>query len=838
MSAKKSSYDRLFLPVAVFGVVLIASVFAGSAFGQDFKRPDGSVPLPMDWSDSHLIYTVGATREQLSKAQSDPRYFVATRLHSNALAAESAAIGNPTLDSTTAASTTVAVSLAAAKEKKKPALNKDWSVSLGAGGVAQGMAPAKFSFDVNAAPDCTNDFAVFPVNASTVSTRAHVVGTFSTSSQYSSGTTVSLTVTPTVGTAATLTLTASTSSNTGLNFQVFTTGTITANATTEATNLAAAINRHLSTTISTELAQVVAVASTNTVTVYTLTPGNRVVLTDTNTLNNFSWGTVSSGTNGTQANIVGLNKLYSGTTSPFCTGLSYPEFTFSYASGTGPVATSPVLSLNGAQIAYVENDTSIGAILHVLTIGTGTEHGTCTNSGTALPTCATGATGPVIPGSTASSTATDIMLPLGAAAGAFATTYSATTGADSYSFPFVDYGNNTLYVGDNGGYLYAITGVFGGTPAYAGGNFPVTVSANELSAPVVDVSGTGDIFIGDSGGFLYNYSSGGTLEGTKLTLTANTGAGGVRDAPIVDSTNAVGYVVAGCDSAGTEPQLSQFAFTGSALTLSRTVDLLYPSAPATTGCQSSIPMYSPALNNNYYTQGISSGAITACTTNNNSGWYESLGTYGFTGSTMNSASYGYAYTGTISAAATCSPLTEFYGTSAPVAITALTQSGTTVTVTANNEFETGQSVTIAGVTSGGTHGCTSAAVNDINGTRTVTGSTATTVTFTASDSTTITSGCGLGSATATGPTDFLFYGTNIPEAFTFTLPMPSGNGSASSTATNTTSVTGGTSGMVIDNDSSDGQASSLYFGTLATSTSQCGTTAAYCAVKLTQAGLL
>ena len=40
--------------------------------------------------------------------------------------------------------------------------------------------------------------------------------------------------------------------------------------------------------------------------------------------------------------------------------------------------------------------------------------------------------------------------------------------------------------------------------------------------------------------------------------------------------------------------------------------------------------------------------------------------------------------------------------------------------------------------------------------------------------------------------------------------------------------------MIID---SSGQASSLYFGTLATSTTQCGTTAAYCAVKLTQSGL-
>ena len=379
MSAKKNLFYKLSLAAIVFGMVVISSVFTGPAFGQDFKRPDGGVPLPMDWSDQHLIYTVGFTRGQASKMQSDPRYFVATRLHGKVLAEESAAIGNPTLLKGPIATLPVVLKTPAAK--KKPVLNKDWSVSLGAGGVAQGMSPAKYVFDVNATPSCTADFAVFPVNASTGNRRAHVVGTFSTTTQYSSGTTVSLTVTPTVGTAATLTLTASTSTNSGLYFEVFTSGTVTTNATTEATNLAAAINRNLSTTSSTALVQVVAVASTNTVTVYTLTPGTRVVLTDSETLNNFSWGTVTAGTNGTQANIVGLNELYSGSGTPLCTGLTYPEFTFSYASGTGPVATSPALSLDGTQIAYVENDTNIGAILHVLTIGTGTEHGTCTNSG-------------------------------------------------------------------------------------------------------------------------------------------------------------------------------------------------------------------------------------------------------------------------------------------------------------------------------------------------------------------------------------------------------------------------------------------------------------------------
>jgi hypothetical protein len=90
--------------------------------------------------------------------------------------------------------------------------------------------------------------------------------------------------------------------------------------------------------------------------------------------------------------------------------------------------------------------------------------------------------------------------------------------------------------------------------------------------------------------------------------------------------------------------------------------------------------------------------------------------------------------------------------------------------------------------------------------------------------------------------DYLFVGVNVnpTELYAIALPSPLeiAQGLAPATlATNTTDVAGGTSGIIVDNDSTDGQASSIYFGTLATSTTICGTTAAYCAVKLTQAGL-
>jgi hypothetical protein len=88
----------------------------------------------------------------------------------------------------------------------------------------------------------------------------------------------------------------------------------------------------------------------------------------------------------------------------------------------------------------------------------------------------------------------------------------------------------------------------------------------------------------------------------------------------------------------------------------------------------------------------------------------------------------------------------------------------------------------------------------------------------------------------------MFVGVNENPSALYTLLLPNSllvaQGNPPNTvATNTTDVAGGTSGMIVDDDSTAGQASSIYFGTLAASTTICGTSAAYCAVKLTQAAL-
>jgi hypothetical protein len=800
------------------------------------------------------------------------------------------------------------------------------------------MSPAKFSFNVNAPPSCSSDFAVFPINAPTGNTRANVIGTFA--AEPAAGNTTAITITPSGGTGVTLTLTSSATSNTGLNFEVSST------IATNAANLAAAINRNLS---NTARERVVAVASGNTVTVYALTPGTGVMLTVANTLTNFSWGTVTAGTNGSQANIVAFNNLYSGSGTSLCNH-SNPEFIFSYASGVGPVATSPGLSLGGTEISYVENDPNIGAILHVLTFGTGsTEYGTSAscasnNGGAALPTCATD---PVIPGSTSGSTATDFMLPLGLVA-ANATTAVAGA-ADSFSSPFTDYVNDTTYVGDNNGFLYAITPTFKGTPAYAGGNFPLQLSAspaslsptqvtattttvtvtvtnslsigelvsiagvtangnhctaadaaaingtqiviatglsgtqfefnaaiprattgagctttgatiipgsNYLSSPVVDVGDTGNIFVGDSSSNLYALTPAGATAAPALALgvngTTNLGAinGGIRDGAIIDSTNGVGYVVTACNPNTTGEAITgtagntgliQFTFTSNTLAAAVYAGL---DTGANQSCTTAgFPNYAPIPDERYFDLGISS----ATAANNGEIIGATSGTGGqqlkelqFVSSTLQTTPQNNDKPQLGTNASPMSPLTEFFN-SQVFTVTGVTATTTVVTVKAANTLAANDLVTLSGVTSNAN--CSAADVSAINGgLQTVATASATQFTFNATIPTATTGSCGVSGATATGGPDYLFVGVNENPSAVYTFLLPSsllvGQGVApTSVATNTTDAVGGTSAMIVDNDSTAGQASNIYFGTLATSTTVCGTSAAFCAVKLTQAGL-
>jgi hypothetical protein len=353
---------------------LFATLLAGSEVGSTKKVPARRMGQVVDWSTRHMLYPQGASLRALALSERDPRaYWNYLRLVQAANAAESER---------------------RAFRPKRPIRPRrerpDWSVPLGAAGTAPDMFPAKFSFNVNAAPDCTNDFVVFTLNTAP---------------------------------------------------------------------------------------------------------------------------------SGTQANIAAFNNLYSGTVGG--TGICGPGTAtayWAYQVSTVALPTSPILSLDGTKVAFV--DGASPAVFHVLTW--------TANQGTV----------------TAPATPTQIVN---------VTLTGATT--DTLSPPFMDYMNDVAYVGSDNGRLFKITGVFKGTPMLAGLPWPRKAGTGILTAPVIDFS-TGEIFVGSSDGNLYGFTKGGA-EFFPLTIGSGGPDGGIVDGPVEDAVNGLLYVATGEDSTLTNAMLAQ-----------------------------------------------------------------------------------------------------------------------------------------------------------------------------------------------------------------------------------------------------------------------------------------
>jgi hypothetical protein len=127
---------------------------------------------------------------------------------------------------------------------------------------------------------------------------------------------------------------------------------------------------------------------------------------------------------------------------------------------------------------------------------------------------------------------------------------------DTRSSAFYDYTNDVLYVGDDSGVLHKFQHVFNSTVSntpgeIAGGGtssgWPVTISANKLTSPVLD-SASARVFVADAGGYLYSEPAGGGSSNKLATSQlAVTGSTGIVDAPLVDSTTGYVYVWVGQD---------------------------------------------------------------------------------------------------------------------------------------------------------------------------------------------------------------------------------------------------------------------------------------------------
>jgi hypothetical protein len=235
-------------------------------------------------------------------------------------------------------------------------------------------------------------------------------------------------------------------------------------------------------------------------------------------------------TGGTGATLIAYNNIYTGT----CTTGNVPNVAWAYNTGNGATVTStlsPILSLDGKQVAYIQTTSSNVAELVILRPLAGTNNGTIS-----LPVAATYEA----PGSY-----------LGCTAPCYTTIALDYSPNDTNSSPIYDYntvGGDILWVGDNSGRLHEFTGVFLGTPAEVEtGGWPIiTVGANILTSPVYD-SVSGNIFVADSGGYLYSYNA--STAAHEMTSSKLTASGvGIADGPMVDSTAEEVYVSVGDDA--------------------------------------------------------------------------------------------------------------------------------------------------------------------------------------------------------------------------------------------------------------------------------------------------
>jgi hypothetical protein len=240
----------------------------------------------------------------------------------------------------------------------------------------------------------------------------------------------------------------------------------------------------------------------------------------------FPTGTAGSGT--TQATIFAYNELY-GTTTTGCANPNTPNVYWAYntafafssnAADASVITTSPVLSLDGIQVAFIQVSSSNVASLVLLKWASGT-------SVVELNTVSTNVS-PAAYRACKAPCMARLTLDL--------------SPNDTWSAPYYDYADDALYVGDNSGKLHQFTGVFLGTPAETGGSYPVTM-AGPLASPVYD-STSGYVFVGNTAGTFYSIAaSTGVLHATSETLAENTN--GIFDGPLVDSTAGKVYVFVG-----------------------------------------------------------------------------------------------------------------------------------------------------------------------------------------------------------------------------------------------------------------------------------------------------
>jgi hypothetical protein len=364
---------------------------------------------------------------------------------------------------------------------------------------------------------------------------------------------------------------------------------------------------------------------------------------------------------GTQANVIAYDNIYVGCST---SSVPIPNVYWAYHTGSGSVVTSPVLSLDGTKVAFIETPTSGAATLRIVQWKRG--------DGSAYSS-------PIAPATTLSNTyygnsSNDAWNTTNCPASGscmISVTFQADLNPDFTSSPFYDYSTDTLYVGDNSGYLHKFAGVFNGTTTGPGectssnatgpcaGTWPASVTTGAAGSPVYDIT-SGYVYIGPaspsgSGALKEVLASSGAV--TAGPVLATPGSTEFVDTPLVDPSAEMLYAFVNDSSVGTSGEAAVYQLNISAPGFTGAYTETSLNQGATTG-----NAYAGTFDNAYYTT-PGSGHLYVCGRSTSS-QTPTLYQIPITGS--NNTTMGTATTGPALAAGTtdCSPITEFYnGTS-------------------------------------------------------------------------------------------------------------------------------------------------------------------------------
>ncbi len=319
-----------------------------------------------------------------------------------------------------------------------------------------------------------------------------------------------------------------------------------------------------------------------------------------------------AGVNNGQANLVAFNNLYAG---PGGLCGATPAVMFAYNTSTvsgGKVQTSPVLSVDGTKIAFLESAGS-STRFHVLTWTAG--QGTVTAS---------------------------------AAPAAMTNLVISSTATSTRSSPWVDYTTDTAYLGTDDGLIYKVLNVFKGTPTLAGAPWPITISTGfRLTPPVLD-NNLGFVMVGSQNGALYAINA---TTGAVRSLVIGRSGGtnpGIFAPPIVDVSNGTTFAVSAND--GTSGVLVEVDTATMTKIATARIGIASKSGTAVT-------LYQPAFSNSYF-DNPSTGQVRLCGTGaaDITPWQYA---FGFTGRTLNTTPV-FSQQLLTSTVARCTGWTEFF----------------------------------------------------------------------------------------------------------------------------------------------------------------------------------